>query len=189
MLRLGILFVTFFKIALFVIGGGLAMLPVIEQTFTRKHKWLTQDDVLDMVILTQTVPGLIAVNAAIYVGNKVAGLLGAFISVIGVILPSVLIIMTVAAFFPDLSSENPYIAQAFSAIRACVTGVLIATAIRLIRKIVHTKWDAIIVVVCTILLVSQVNPIYVIFGAMPVGYAYVWYERRQLEKQQRGLHG
>ncbi len=187
MLRLGVLFVTFFKIALFVIGGGLAMLPVIEQTFTRKHKWLSQEDILDMVVLTQTVPGLIAVNAAIYVGNKVAGIIGALISVLGVIMPSVLIIMTIAAVFPNLNSENIYIAHAFSAIRACVTGVLIATAVRLIRKMVRTKWDAVIVLMCCILLVGHVNPIYVILGSMPIGCLYVWYEHRRLEKQQQRL--
>ncbi len=187
MIRLGVLFITFFKIALFVIGGGLAMLPVIEQTFTRKHKWLSQEDILDMVIITQTVPGLIAVNAAIYVGNKVAGLAGALISVFGVILPSVLIIMTIAAVFPDLSSDNIYVSHAFSAIRACVTGVLIATAIRLIHKIVRTKWDALIVLACCILLVAHVNPVYVILGSMPLGCLYVWYERCQLEKQKRSV--
>ncbi len=180
--RLGILFITFFKIALFVIGGGLAMLPVIEQTFTRKHKWLSQDDILDMVILTQTVPGLIAVNAAIYVGNKVAGFIGALIAVIGVILPSVLMIMTIAAFFPDLSSENEYISGSFSAIRACVTGVLIATAIRLIRKIVKSKWDALTVLVCCVLLVSGINPVFVIFGSMPFGCLYIWYEQRKINR-------
>lgn len=176
--RLWLLFYTFFKIALFVIGGGLAMLPVIEQTFSQKHKCLKQEDILDMVILTQTVPGLIAINAAIYVGNKVAGFIGAIIAVIGVILPSVLIIITIAAFFSNLNFDNEIITHAFSAIRACVTGVLIATAIRLIRKIVRTKWDMLLVVMFCILLIARINPIYVIVGSMPIGCLLVWHEQR-----------
>ncbi len=176
--RLWLLFYTFFKIALFVIGGGLAMLPVIEQTFSQKHKCLKQEDILDMVILTQTVPGLIAVNAALYVGNKVAGFIGAITAVIGVILPSVLIIVTIATFFPNLNFDNQIVIHAFSAIRACVTGVLIATAIRLIRKIVRTKWDILLVALFCILLIARINPIYVIVGSMPIGCLLVWYEQR-----------
>lgn len=176
--RLWLLFYTFFKIALFVIGGGLAMLPVIEQTFSQKHKCLKQEDILDMVILTQTVPGLIAVNAALYVGNKVAGFIGAMTAVIGVILPSVLIIVTIAAFFPNLNFDNQIVIHAFSAIRACVTGVLIATAIRLIRKIVRTKWDILLVTLFCILLIARINPIYVIVGSMPIGCLLVWHEQR-----------
>ena len=68
--RCWVLFTTFFKIALFVVGGGLAMLPVIEDVFVRKRKWLTKDETLDMIVLTQTIPGLVAVNSALYVGKK-----------------------------------------------------------------------------------------------------------------------
>ncbi|MBQ9090172.1 MAG: chromate transporter [Alphaproteobacteria bacterium] len=167
--RLWLLFITFFKIALFVIGGGLAMLPVIEQTFTRKHKWLTPEDILDMVIITQTVPGLIAVNSAVFVGRKVAGIGGALISVFGVVLPSVIIILSIAAFFSDLSSNNPIVIHAFSGIRACVTGVLIATAIRFMRQIVRTWIDGCCVILFSLLLISRVNPIYVIAISMCLG--------------------
>lgn len=185
--RLWLLFFTFFKIALFVVGGGLAMLPVIEQTFSQKQKCLTQEDILDMVILTQTVPGLIAVNAALYVGYKVAGFIGAIVAVIGVILPSVLIIMAIAAFFPNLNFKNEIVIHTFSAIRACVTGVLIATAFRLICKIVRTKWDALLVLIFCVLLIARVNPILVIIGSMPIGCLLVWYEhhRRTFPEQSK----
>ncbi len=171
--RLWLLFATFFKTALFVIGGGLAMLPVIEQTFTRKHKYLTQEDILDMVIITQTIPGLIAVNSAVFVGKKIAGIWGSFVAVLGVIAPSVMIVMTIAAFFPDLSSNNPIVTHAFSAIRACVTGVLIATAIRFMRQIVHSWLDACCVVLFFVLLVARINPIYVIVLSMGIGMVIV----------------
>lgn len=178
--RLWLLFFTFFKIALFVIGGGLAMLPVIEQTFSQKHKYLKQEDILDMILLTQTVPGLIAVNAALYVGRKVAGLTGAVFSVIGVILPSVLMIISIAAFFPDLNFKNETIIQTFSAVRACVTGVLIATAFRLIRQIVRTKKEALFVCIFCILLIARFNPIFVIIASMPIGCLFVWHEREKI---------
>ena len=105
--RLWLLFTTFFQIALFVVGGGLAMLPVVEEKFVRKNKILTQNDVLDMIVVTQTVPGLIAVNSAVFVGSKVAGFLGALVSMIAVILPSIVIILLIAIFFHGLDSKNP----------------------------------------------------------------------------------
>ena len=81
--KLWLLFFTFAKIAALVVGGGLAMLPVIEDTFVRKKKLLSQEELLDVVALTQTIPGIIAANAAVAVGMKVAGFLGAIAALTG----------------------------------------------------------------------------------------------------------
>ncbi|MBQ4315439.1 MAG: chromate transporter, partial [Lentisphaeria bacterium] len=107
--KLFLLFWTFAKIAALVVGGGLAMLPVIEETFVNRKKILTSDELLDMISLTQTVPGIIAVNSAVYVGWKVAGFFGAIFAVTGVILPSFLVILFIAILFPELKPDNIYI--------------------------------------------------------------------------------
>ena len=102
--RLWLLFWTFSKIAALVVGGGLAMLPVIEETFVDRKKIMTSEELLDMIAITQTVPGIIAVNSAVYVGWKVAGLAGAICAAVGVVTPSFIIILVIAVLFPDLSN-------------------------------------------------------------------------------------
>ena len=104
--KVWLLFYTFAKIALLVVGGGLAMLPVIEEVFVKKKKLITEDELLDMVAMTQTMPGIVAVNSAIYIGMKVAGYVGAIAAAFGAILPSFLIILTIAIFFPNLNPHN-----------------------------------------------------------------------------------
>lgn len=184
--RLWLLFATFFKIALFVVGGGLAMLPVIESVFVRRGL-LKNEETLDMVVLTQTVPGLVAANSAVFVGTKIAGFWGAAAALAGAILPSVLIIVAIAALFPDLTADNPAVLGAFTGIRAGITAVLAVTLCRLAGKIVKRVLDAFFALTAFLLLLWGINPVFVIIGAMPTGYAYLlWQTHRRLKKASRG---
>lgn len=172
--KLGLLFTTFFCIALFVVGGGLAMLPVIEQKFVRKNKLLSKSDLLDMISLTQIVPGLIAVNSAVYVGSKVAGFVGAVVAAFAVILPSIIIILILALFFKDLDSNNPIIMSIFSAVRSCITGVFLVTFMRLQKNVLVSPVVVFIVFILFILLVIGINPVIVLLGGLPIGYIYFY---------------
>lgn len=183
--RLLLLFGSFFKIALFVVGGGLAMLPVIEEVFVKKHKLLTHNQILDMIVLTQTVPGLIAVNAAVYVGTKIAGILGALIALFGVILPSMVIIIIIAWFFPNLDTHNPYLIAFFLGVKACVTGMFIVTAIRVARKTLTNWVDGLLVFCFFLLVLCKVNPGLVILASVPVGYTYVVIVHKRHMKMQK----
>ena len=176
--KLWLLFSTFFQIALFVVGGGLAMLPVVEEKFVRKNKILTQNDLLDMIVLTQTVPGLIAVNSAVFVGTKVAGFFGALVSVIAVIMPSITIILIIAIFFNHLDSKNPILMSAFAAVRACITGVFFLTAWRLAKNVLISKIVYPIVFSLFIALVMGINPVVVLVSGLPVGYLYFYFARK-----------
>lgn len=161
------------------------MLPVIEEVFVKKHKLLTHNQILDMIVLTQTVPGLIAVNAAVYVGTKIAGILGALIALLGVILPSMVIIIIIAWFFPNLDTNNPYLIAFFLGVKACVTGMFIVTAIRVARKTL-TNWADGVLVFCFFLLVlCKVNPGLVILASVPVGYVYVVIVHKRHMKMQK----
>ena len=104
--KLWLLFFTFAKIAAFVLGGGLAMLPVIEETFVNKKKLLTGEELLDVVALTQTVPGIIAANAAVSIGMKIAGFAGAVAALLGAIFPSFVIILSIAWLFPEYQGRH-----------------------------------------------------------------------------------
>lgn len=182
--RLWLLFWTFAKIAALVVGGGLAMLPVIEETFVNRKKILTSEELLDMISLTQTIPGVIAVNSAVYVGWKVAGFAGALCAVTGVILPSFMVILIIAMLFPHLSPDNVYVKGAFAGVRAAITGMIAVTAARTVQKGVKKSRDAVIVaaafIACT---VFKVNPAIIICAAMPAGLILLaWDEKRSKEK-------
>lgn len=171
--KLFLLFFTFAKIAALVVGGGLAILPVVEETFSKKYKLLSSEDLLDMAALVQTVPGIIAGNAAAFVGMKVAGYPGVIAAVIGVILPSVTVITLIAAFFPGLKAENPYVLGAFAGVKACITGLIIVTAIKLFAKTVKGAYEGIAFALYLILLLFfKVNAAYVIILSIPVGFVY-----------------
>lgn len=179
--KLWILFFTFAKIATLVVGGGYAILPVVEETFSKKHNWLTSEELLDMMGLVQTVPGIIACNSAIYVGRKVAGFGGILAAAFGVCLPSVLIILCIAIFFPDLDPKNPWLLGAFRGVRACVTALVTMTAFRMAKKVLKSWFEYTIAAIALVLvLLVKVEPLYVILGAMPLGVIYAWFRMRDL---------
>ena len=185
--KLWILFFTFAKIATLVVGGGYAILPVVEETFSKKNNWLTSEELLDMMGLVQTVPGIIACNSAIYVGRRVAGFGGILAAAFGVCLPSVLIILCIAVFFPDLDPKNPWLLGAFRGVRACVTALVTMTAFRMAKKVLKSWFEYVIAAAALILvLLLKVEPLYVILGAMPLGVLYALFQRKDLPDKAEG---
>lgn len=164
-----LIFFSFFKISLFVVGGGLAMIPVIEDIFVKKHKLLKEEDVFDMIAVSQTIPGLIAVNCAIYVGSKIAGLKGSLVAVLGVLIPSVIILSLIAAFFPLQTLDNPHLLMAFSYIRACVVGVFICMFLRLGKQVLKSLIDWIVVVCLAVGLMFGLHILFIIAGGVIAG--------------------
>ena len=81
------LFIIFAKIGAFTLGGGVAMIPLIEREVVYKHKWIDDEDFLDMISIAQSAPGLIAVNVAIFIGHRIAGIKGSIVATIGSIVP------------------------------------------------------------------------------------------------------
>ena len=169
---LWLLFFTFAKIAAFVLGGGLAMLPVIEETFVNKKKLLTSEELLDVVALTQSVPGIIAANAAVSIGMKIAGFAGALAALAGAILPSFLIILVIAILFPALSPENRFWLGAFAGIRAGVTGLIIATAWKIGKNTLKGVFEVITAAVLFGAALYGINPGIIIVSAIIAGVIY-----------------
>lgn len=164
-----LLYGTFFKIAALVVGGGLAMLPVIERVFVDRKRILTREELLDMVALTQTVPGIVAVNAAVYVGTKVAGFAGAAAAALGAVTPSFLVILVIAICFPHLDPQTPWLLGAFAGVRACVTGLILFSAIRLARRTVKGWFEAVAGSIFLIAALAGVHPAALILTAIPLG--------------------
>jgi chromate transporter len=127
------LFLNFAKIGLFTFGGGLAMLSLIERTCVDEKQWITHDEMLELTVLAEATPGSIAVNGATYVGYKQKGVWGAVCATVGVVLPSFLVILLIAAFFNDFLAIA-WVKNAFRGIKLAV-GLLIADAgLRLLKK-------------------------------------------------------
>jgi len=93
------LFIDYFKVGLFTFGGGLSMIPLIEKTFVDKRKYITNDELLDIVSIAEATPGVIAVNCATYIGYKIQGFIGSLVATIGVTLPSFLVILLISYFY------------------------------------------------------------------------------------------
>lgn len=124
---LGKLFWTFAKIGAFTFGGGWAMISIIEREIVDKYHWLERDEFLDLLAVAQSMPGILAVNISVVVGDKLRGLKGSIMSSLGTIMPSFLIILLIAMFLtPELITNNPTLSAIFKGIRPVVVALIIA---------------------------------------------------------------
>lgn len=127
------LFWEFFKIGLFTIGGGMAMLPLIQKVAVEDKKWLEEEEMIDCLAVSQALPGVIAINSATYIGKRRQGITGSLAATLGVIAPSFLIILAAVALLGTIG-ENSRIEGAFIGIKAAVCGLVIVSACRLGRQ-------------------------------------------------------
>ena len=118
------LFLTFMKIGAFTFGGGYAMIPLIQREVCTNKKWLKDEDILDIIAIAESTPGPIAINAATFVGFRVAGFFGAFVATLGVVLPSFLII-TAVSFVLKAFGDLKVVKYAFAGVRAAVLALLL----------------------------------------------------------------
>lgn len=121
-------FITFFKIGLFSFGGGYAMLPLIQQEVVTVNNWISAQEFIDVVAISQVTPGPIAINSATYIGYKTNGVLGSFCATLGVSLPSIIIMLLIAKFFFSFK-DNKTVKNAFKGLRPATIGLIAAAAI------------------------------------------------------------
>ena len=112
------LFKTFFRIGLFTLGGGYAMIPLIEAEVVDKRGWIAKDQFLDLIAVAQTCPGVFAINISIFIGYRLRGVKGALLTAMGTALPSLLIILAIAMFFQNFQ-HIPWVASMSVSSRAC----------------------------------------------------------------------
>lgn len=126
-----ILFLEFFKIGLFSVGGGLATLPFLKELID-KYGWISQEELLNMIAISESTPGPIGINTATYVGYQVSGVLGGIIATAGIVAPALIIIIVIAHYF-DKFYERPLVKGAFYRVRPAVTGLIASVAFGLGR--------------------------------------------------------
>ena len=165
------LFLTFVKIGTFTIGGGYAMLPLIQREVVERH-WLTKKEFIDIFAVTQSLPGIFAVNIAIFVGFRLKKRLGALCCALGTILPSFLIILAIALFFTH-ARENIWIERAFKGLRPAVVALIVVPCITTAKSIKLTYKQLIIPVVAALLIWQVgISPAWIILAAIAGGIIY-----------------
>lgn len=142
--RLLPLFLSFVKVGAFSFGGGAAMIPLIQKEVCEKHKWITDDDILEMVAISESTPGPIAVNIATFVGYRVGGFLGALLATVGVVLPSFVIIAAISLVLKQFS-EIEAVKYAFMGIRAGVLALIVKALTSMYKQVPKRTFSYIIV--------------------------------------------
>ncbi|MBQ7856971.1 MAG: chromate transporter [Alistipes sp.] len=172
------LFISFFRIGLFTFGGGYAMIPLIEREVIDRRGWVAREEFLELLTIAQSAPGPISLNTSVFVGYKVRGLLGAVAAILGVVIPSFVVILIVAIFFANIR-HNEVVDAAFKAMRPAVVALIVAPVIGLAGTL--NLW---LVAVAALVAVAVWwlgwSPIYLLLAGAAAGIAWsVWSARKE----------
>ena len=165
-------FKTFFKIGLFTLGGGYAMIPLIEQEVVNRHQWVNKEEMLDLIAIAQSCPGVFAINIAIFIGYKLNKVRGAIATAAGTALPSFLIILVIAMFFHQFA-DNKVVAAMFRGIRPAVVALIAVPTFNLAKRAELNKYTLWIPIISALLIwLMGVSPIWIIIAAGIGGFVY-----------------
>lgn len=156
------MFLAFLKIGAFTFGGGYAMIPLIEAEIVDKHHWIEKEEFLDIIVISQTFPGALAVNSSIFIGYKIGGIIGSILALMGVVLPSFFIILIVVHFFLQFRN-NPIVDLVFKGISAAVP-MLILVAVTSLSKSINKNIANLFIVIITVIGISvlDIHPVLII---------------------------
>ena len=163
-------FKTFFKIGIFTLGGGYAMIPLIEEEVVNKKQWVSKEEMLDLIAIAQSCPGVFAINIAIFIGYKLRKVRGAIATTIGTALPSFLIILIIAMFFKQFE-DNKVVAAMFRGIRPAVVALIAVPTFNLGKRAQLNKFTIWIPIVSALAIwLLGVSPIWIIIVAALCGF-------------------
>lgn len=170
MVCLSKLFVTFFKIGLFTVGGGYAMIPLIERDIVDRNGWVSKERFLDLLALSQSAPGVFAVNISTFIGYRLRGVPGSLAAALGCVAPSVIIILLIALFF-NTFRDNEVVNNVFLGLRPAVVA-LIAVPVFSVAKSAKIGWSTVWIPLLSALLIVLfgVSPVYIILAAGVCGF-------------------
>lgn len=181
------IFLTFFKIGMFTFGGGFAMIPLMEKEIVERQGWLEREKFIDAISLTQTAPGAVAINLAIFLGYNMAGFVGAVVATIGVALPSFLIILAIAISFSQFRNSF-LVEQIFNGIRPAVVALIAYAGVKLSRTL---EWTTFLVGILIFTVISRIvlglSPIILILIAAILGLInYKFTAKNKETEEERG---
>lgn len=167
-----VLFLSFLKIASITVGGGYAILAAAREEFICRRRWLSDDDFSEMMTVIITVPGLLAINSAIYLGWKLHRLTGAVAAAAGALLPSVTVIMLIAAGLSSITGflQNPFVQGAFKGILCGIIAMIGLTVVKMSKNNLRSLFDWCMIIVCILGIAAwHWNPAILIAGAIAAG--------------------
>lgn len=135
-----VLFLTFFKIGATTFGGGYAMLPIIKREVVEHHRWISDEEFVDVLAVAQSSPGAVSVNSSVFIGCKLYGYPGAFVALLGSVLPSFIIILLIAAFFARITAY-PVVVAAFAGVRPAIAALIAAAVIKIGMPVLKKRND------------------------------------------------
>lgn len=178
------LLITFIKIGLFTFGGGYAMIPLIQKEIVNKRKWLTDNELMEVLIIAESTPGPISINLATYVGYKVKGIWGSIISTIAIALPSFVIIFIISLFFKDFLKIK-WVQSAFKGIQAAVAVLIISAGYKLFKDAPKSIFNLITIITIIALCISlkffnvQFSSIWFILIGAVIGFIFYLIDRHK----------
>ncbi|MBO6170144.1 MAG: chromate transporter [Bacteroidales bacterium] len=171
------IFGVFAKIGAFTIGGGYAMIPIIQREMSRRG-WISDEELPDIVALSQSAPGVMAVNISIFAGYRMRGIKGSIAATLGSITPSFLIILALAMFFSAFK-DNPWVERAFKGIRPVVISLIAVPMINMARKSCTTWWKWLLAIAALLLVAFlNVSPIYILLVVIVLGFSVTYYNEK-----------
>ena len=163
------LFFTFARVGLFTFGGGLAMMPMLQKELIDKKHWITEEDLIDYYAVGQSTPGIIAVNVATFVGYRQLGVFGGIIASLGIIFPSIVIIMLLAGTINSIS-EYPKVQSALKGINVAVAALLTSVIIKFAKKTIKNIWNVLFMLIAFVcIFVFKVPSFIIILVALVLG--------------------
>lgn len=187
--RVRTLFAVFFRISAVSVGGGLAMLPLIGREFVEKRNWMTDEEMVDVVAVMQSMPGIIAINMGVLVGYRTAGVAGALSAALGVVIPPFIVIVGIAAFI-SFFKDNRQLANIFLGIRAAVCALILVSAVKLGRQILKGRAAAVMAAAAFAGLVFfELNAIWMIIAGALIGLGAGLYQVLRVRRQAGGGSG
>ena len=162
------LYRSFFTIGALTFGGGYAMLPMLEREVVEKHKWVTQEEILNYFAIGQCTPGVIAVNTATFVGYKQHKIIGGIAATLGVISPSIIIITVIAMVLQNFM-DIVWVQHAFAGIRVAVCALIASSVLKLAKSNVKKWWHVALAVVAFIWVVMGQSPVWMVVACAVLG--------------------
>ena len=178
------LFSTFFKIGMFTFGGGWAMISIVQREVVEHHRWLTNDEFLDLITVTQSLPGILAVNMSVVIGDRLGKFKGSLCAALGTILPSFLIILAIAIFLtPETIKNNDVLNRIFMGIRPAVVALILVPVVTT-AKAAKIGWKTVWIPVSVALLIWSGMPVVsnpILYSVLGGLFGYFYFKHRQLK--------
>lgn len=169
-------FLTCNKIGAFTLGGGYAMIPIMEKEFVDNHHWMDKQEFMDIMVVAQTTPGIFSIDMASHIGYKLRGVWGGIVGALGIALPSIIAILLIAMFFHSFR-DNVWVARFFKGVRPAVVALIAAPCFTMAKTANLSRYNFWIpIVACLLIALLGVSPIWVILVAGLAGFAYGKYK-------------